>query len=190
MTASADTTRVLREEHEWILEVAGALQRILEAEAATGALDLDAAEKSVRFIRLFADACHHGKEEELLFPALEEVGMPRHAGPIAVMLEDHRRGREYAGQMARALADAREGDEVAVRSFVNAAYGYIQLIRSHILKENNVLFNMADEMVGAEACQRLCVAYDGVCAGRFEGCTKAELQALAKELTEAYPMES
>jgi len=34
-------------------------------------------EQMVEFIEIFADRCHHGKEEDLLFRALEEGGMPR-----------------------------------------------------------------------------------------------------------------
>jgi hemerythrin-like domain-containing protein len=184
---NGDTTRVLREEHGWILEVAGALERIVEAEALSGSLDTEAARKAVQFIRLFADACHHGKEEDLLFPALEEAGMSRAAGPIAVMLEEHRQGRAYARAMLGALDAIESGDETAARAFVDAAYGYVELIRGHIMKEDQVLFHMADQLVGAEACRRLCDAYDGVCTGEFEGCTKAQLQALAEELREAYP---
>ncbi len=37
--------------------------------------------KVVDFIRNFADRCHHGKEEDNLFPAMEKRGIPRQAGP-------------------------------------------------------------------------------------------------------------
>jgi len=43
-------------------------------------------EKLIRFFREFADKCHHGKEENHLFPSLEIRGIPREGGPIGVML--------------------------------------------------------------------------------------------------------
>ena len=43
----------------------------------------------VDFTKNFTDVCHHGKEENSLFPQLEKKGMPRNAGPIAVMLMEH-----------------------------------------------------------------------------------------------------
>ena len=47
----------------------------------------------VEFIRGFADRCHHGKEEEIFFPALEVAGIPKEGGPIGVMLGQHERMR-------------------------------------------------------------------------------------------------
>lgn len=176
-------TEGLREEHQWILKVSGALEEILNREADEG-LDLDAIEDCVTFIRLFADACHHGQEEDLLFPELEARGMPRDAGPLAVMLQEHQVGRSLASHMVRALPEAREGQADARDVLVNAARGYIQLIRGHINKEDNVLFNMADQVVTGSACEGLCAAYEEVCRRRFEGRSKDDLEALASRILE------
>ena len=64
--------------------------------------------------------------------------------------------------------------------------GFIELIRNHIFKENNILFNMADQMVDPSGCRKLCDAYSEVCRRRFEGRTKQELQSLAGRLRERY----
>ncbi len=178
-------TAGLRDEHRWILEVAGVLETILDREPDEG-LNLDAMDDCVSFIRLFADACHHGQEEDLLFPELQARGMPREAGPLAVMLQEHEMGRAYARQMAKSIPGARQGETEARRILVNAARGYIKLIRGHITKEDNVLFNMADQAVTGPACQKLCEAYDVVCQRRFEGMTKGELEELARGLIEKY----
>ncbi|MGD8319887.1 MAG: hemerythrin domain-containing protein [Gemmatimonadota bacterium] len=178
-------TRLLRDQHRNILRVAAVLERIVSDPE--GALDFDAVGDCVSFIRLYADALHHGKEEDLLFPELESLGMPHDAGPIAVMLQEHRQGRAYARAMADALEPARSGDHVARRQLVNAANGYVSLIRSHIMKEDNILFNMADQMIPEPACRSLCAAYDGVCQRRFDGCTVAELEAILGRLLEQYP---
>jgi hemerythrin-like domain-containing protein len=172
-------TRVLREEHQWILAVSDALESLLSAEPA---LDYEAVEQCVTFIRLFADACHHGKEEDLLFPALEACGLPHHAGPIAVMLHEHRLGREAVAIMREALPQARQGNAEARARLVGAGRGYIELIRNHIGKENHVLFDMADSMVLGERRTRLCAAYDGTCHHTFEECTKAQLEALGRDI--------
>jgi hemerythrin-like domain-containing protein len=47
----------------------------------------------VSFIRGFADAYHHGKEEDILFVAMVDHGFPRDVGPIPVMLREHDQGR-------------------------------------------------------------------------------------------------
>lgn len=180
--AQETATSRLREEHERILEVADALAALVRA-AEAGRWNLDAFADCVTFIRLFADACHHGKEEDLLFPELERAGMPRDQGPIAVMLYEHQQGRAYARHMAGALDGARAGDPQAQATLRNAAMGYVNLIRGHIHKEDNILFQMADQAVRGPACRSLCDAYGVVCARRFEGHSKAELEALAARIT-------
>jgi hemerythrin-like domain-containing protein len=183
-------TRVLRDEHRQILQVADALEWFLDPAAQGGAeddLDFDRIGLCIRFIRLFADACHHGKEEDLLFPALIDEGLPRDSGPIAVMLHEHRLGREFAVTMADAIDDARAGDDQARRRLVSAGLDYVGLIRGHILKEDNVLFNMADQLVAGPACTRLCEAYEGTQGRSFDGCSKAQLEELGREILSALP---
>jgi hemerythrin-like domain-containing protein len=182
-TAETATSR-LREEHQLILRVADAMQALLADAAGPDGLDFDTIADCVTFIRLFADACHHGKEEDLLFPELEAAGMPRHQGPIAVMLHEHLQGRAFARQMVDSLGPARAGDEPALSALESAARGYIDLIRGHILKEDRILFEMADQAVRGSACERLCGGYGAVCARRFEGHSKEELQALAGRISE------
>jgi hemerythrin-like domain-containing protein len=180
-------TRILRDQHRNILKVADVLEDVLGREPEPGAFDYDALEDCVAFIRLYADALHHGKEEDLLFPELEAVGMPRDAGPVAVMLHEHREGRAFAHAMAEAIPLARGGDVPAQRRLLNAGLGYVSLIRGHILKEDNILFNMADQMIGAPACRTLCAAYESVCARRFDGRSVGELEAILQRLLERYP---
>ncbi|MDT8340695.1 MAG: hemerythrin domain-containing protein [Longimicrobiales bacterium] len=179
-TNETGATEVLRDEHQWILAVADALERLLGAPPRE--MDFDAVERCVTFIRLFADACHHGKEEDLLFPALEACGLPRDSGPIAVMLHEHRLGREAAAAMARALPGARGGDADDHRRLAHAGRGYIDLIRGHIGKEDHVLFGMADQVVTGSRLTRLCAAYDGTCDHTFEGCSKTQLEALGRQI--------
>lgn len=185
MSPAAETaTSRLREEHQLILRVAGAMQALLgEAEGPDG-LDFDTIADCITFIRLFADACHHGKEEDLLFPELEAAGLPRNQGPIAVMLYEHKQGRALTKSMSDSLGSARQGDERALATLQNAARGYIELIRGHIMKEDRILFEMADQAVRGSACDRLCGGYGAVCARRFEGHSKEELQELAERISE------
>ena len=70
---------------------------------------------------------------------------------------------------------------------MHAGFGYIELIRGHILKEDNILFNMADQMIGASSCRSLCAAYEGVCQRQFEGCTVGQLEGILSQLRERYP---
>jgi len=187
MQGNDNPTRILRDQHKNILKVADVLDEVLAHEPQPGAFDYDAIADCIAFIRLYADALHHGKEEALLFPELEGLGMSREAGPIAVMLYEHEQGRAFVKAMSDALEPARTGDAQARARLVNAGHGYADLIRAHIIKEDNVLFDMADQMIDPPACRSLCEAYDGVCRRSFDGCTVAELEGILARLMERYP---
>jgi hemerythrin-like domain-containing protein len=103
--------------------------------------------EAVDFVRNFADRCHHGKEEENLFPRMQERGVPRDGGPLAVMLFEHDEGRAHVGAIAEAIDACEGGDSSAARAIAENARGYVQLLREHIMKEDNVLFPMADRLL-------------------------------------------
>ena len=142
-------TQVLMAEHDLILEALDALEKKVAAIRAGTAPDRAYFEKVVAFLREFADKCHHGKEENLLFKRMTERGFPAQSGPIAVMLSEHEAGRAYI----RGIADgaAKLGtDPAAANQIADNAHGYIELLRAHIGKENNVLFPMADRALAPE----------------------------------------
>ena len=105
--------------------------------------------QSVDFVRNFADRCHHAKEEENLFPRLEARGVPRQGGPIGVMLFEHDEGRAFVGAIAGAIDVYDRDGQAAAQAIAENARGYVDLLRAHIAKEDNVLFPMADRVLSA-----------------------------------------
>lgn len=95
------------------------------------------------FFAQFADKCHHAKEEDLFFPLLKERGIPEEGGPIGVMLHEHDIGRDCV----RRMREASEADEFDAAIFAFAAKEFVPLLRQHIFKENNVLFQMAGDVM-------------------------------------------
>lgn len=96
----------------------------------------------IDFSKNFIDVCHHNKEENSLFPALEKAGLPKNMGPIAVMLMDHERSREIAQRMETSAKQYLEsGNSKYLISDLNE---YVQHITEHLWKENNRLFMMAE----------------------------------------------
>src|SRR5574341_233962 len=142
-------TQVLKEEHALILEALEALERKIAQVERGAPVDRAYFEKAVEFLRTFADQCHHGKEEHLLFKTMVERGFPREAGPIAVMLHEHDVGRAFVRGIAEA-ATSPAADPAPVRRIIENGRGFIQLLRAHIEKENTILFPMADNVLGPE----------------------------------------
>ncbi len=115
-------------------------------------------EEMVEFFVVFADSCHHAKEERHLFPALEEAGVPREHGPIGVMLAEHDLGRKFIRTMKGALEHWQSG--TSRTDFITAAREYRRLLLLHIQKENNILFPMADMHLSTEKQEQMLQSFD------------------------------
>ncbi len=140
-------TGALIREHRAIsrlLDVLDALGRLADA----GEAPVDACEQALEFIRTYADALHHGKEEQLLFPAMEAAGLPTGTGPIAVMCDEHEQARDALVTMERALDAMGPGERAAGEAFARAAGAYTHLLREHIRTEDEVVFPMVEELLG------------------------------------------
>lgn len=150
-------TEALKYEHRIIERVLGALEKLTKS---SGSIRLDLWEKAIDFIRNFADKCHHLKEEGLLFPALEEHGIPREGGPVGMMLVEHEEGRGYVRGMAAALSLAKQNPEAAKTALAEHARAYLRLLREHIAKEDQILFEMTDAALTPEEQKKLLREFD------------------------------
>ena len=96
----------------------------------------------IDFSKNFTDVCHHGKEENSLFPALEKTGMPRQMGPIAKMLMEHEITRKIANSMEQSTKHYLEDGDSS--KLISDLQEYVDHVTQHIWKENNRLFMMAE----------------------------------------------
>lgn len=128
-----------RHDHDEILMALDILDKMIAAGDRATREDLF---NFVVFLKEFADAYHHTKEEAILFPALIEAGMQQPGGPVGVMLHEHEEGRQYIHEMERALADPPNYGKFAL-----AARKFTDLQRQHLQKENSVLFMVAERML-------------------------------------------
>jgi hemerythrin-like domain-containing protein len=157
-----EATKILMEEHRVIERAIAAIEvaaRRLDSDPSIRAgFFLDAAD----FIREFADGSHHRKEEGVLFPAMEVAGVPRKGGPIGVMLAEHEEGRRLTRRMRAAAEKLAAGDEAARDEVQRNALGYVNLLRQHILKEDSVLFPMADRVIQGQERAEVADAFERI----------------------------
>jgi hemerythrin-like domain-containing protein len=157
-----EATQILMEEHRVIERVLAALEtaasRLRSGEAISPAIFLQAAD----FIKGFADGCHHKKEEGVLFPAMQAVGVPGEGGPIGVMLAEHQEGRQLTGAMRAAAERLGAGELDAGAELARSALDYVALLRQHIAKEDNVLFPMAEQVLQGAAQREVSMAFERV----------------------------
>lgn len=144
----------------------------------------------IEFFRDYTDQCHHCKEEGQLFPCLERRGVPREGGPIGCMLREHQLGRAHVKEIDEAVGAADQGNEEAVRTVLEEGAAYLDLLRNHIIKEDNVLFEMADQLIQGADLAELTTAYGQAESAAGYINTLSRCHAIADELMKTYGISS
>jgi len=175
---------LLMGEHRHIERVLGALGDAIERARAGEGLSVSGFEAAVRFIRGFADGLHHLKEEDVLFAAMAEHGMPPDQGPLAVMLHEHQVGREHVTRMDGAVNALRSGLEVGVPPLLQGAQGYAELLALHIHKEDRILYPLSRQLLPAAAFEKIAARFakiDGAHSVPFAEATEQAVSALGSK---------
>ncbi len=86
-------------------------------------------EKIFDVLTNFVDKCHHGKEEEVLFPLIKETSV-KDADTVSLLLEEHENGRAFVRAMREAV---NKKDSTGT---IQNIRGYTMLLIQHIKKEN------------------------------------------------------
>lgn len=155
-------TEDLVAEHGGVLRMLAILEEVaarLEAGRRVPAEQLNA---MVEFLQVFADRCHHAKEEGVLFPAMEAAGIPRQGGPLGVMFAEHVTARAHVRALADSAAGAARGDRAAAATFAEHARAYAALLRAHIDKEDHVLYPMADRVLNEKKQDALAEEFEQI----------------------------
>jgi hemerythrin-like domain-containing protein len=177
---------MLTDEHRVIEQVLVCLGKIVERAEADRKLDGQSAREAVSFFRHFADRCHHAKEEDHLFPAMEARGFLRDAGPTGVMIHEHEQARYHVGKMDEHIEAASEGDAAAVQEFSRHARAYSNLLRNHIEKEDHCLYTMANQAFTDEDQQELLRAFERVEAEEIGAGVHEKYVSIANELADRF----
>lgn len=175
-------TRVLRREHQSIREALnfaeGVSVKIERGEQASP----EVLAKMMDFFRLFVDRCHHSKEEDILFPMLESRGVSTWGGPLGVMLMEHDRARGLIQEMSEAAEAYKADGEAAGKQWARAAWDYSGLMQEHFGKEEEVLFRMADSLLGPEEQSEVVASFEKLETEKLGPGKHKELEAMMKEL--------
>lgn len=118
-----------------------------EIEQAIGNKDVAAARAAFEHFRT-ATLAHFDGEEKTLFPSFETKTGIR-MGPTQVMRMEHAQMRSLLDDAQQALAD---GD---VDAYLGNAETLLIMTQQHNMKEENVLYPMCDEHLGAETPELL-----------------------------------
>lgn len=179
-------TQQLKDEHEGIKLMLNIMETISNDLEKGKELNINHYEKILEFIKGFADKCHHGKEEDILFPSLIEHGMSKEGGPIAVMLYEHQLGRSHIKDLSLAFEEFKKGNKQAINNIISSSTDYVELLRNHIEKENNVLFMMADRVLNETEQSNIFEAFEKLEDEKIGVGKHEEFHKLLKELRSIY----
>jgi hemerythrin-like domain-containing protein len=177
-------TQILRKEHDAILRMIEVSEQTAQQLDRGEDVPAEALSNLQEFFQIFADRCHHGKEEDLLFPLLEKKGLPAREGPVGVMLMEHEEGRTLVRGMAEAARAYASGNRAAGKQWAEAARKYATLLQQHIMKENEVLFVMAEQLLSDAEQQQLAKAFENLEIEKIGAGTHERLHAVMHKLVE------
>ncbi|WP_309492345.1 hemerythrin domain-containing protein [Candidatus Hecatella orcuttiae] len=143
-------------EHRYVLD------RLRALEASAASLDLGSVREILSEIQAYS-APHFRKEEEGLFPVLgryfekaaTSMGGPVRppGGPVQVMMAEHKSIRMIVELLEKAL---NRGEAAEVRG---KAQHLIDLLRSHIYREDHVLFKAASANLTSEEVEEVAARF-------------------------------
>jgi hemerythrin-like domain-containing protein len=175
-------TKNLEEDHVHILQLIRVMERIIGSENP----DISHLESIVDLIRNFADGLHHAKEENQFFPFLANRGFSISQGPVAVMVMEHVRGRDFVKGIADNISLYKGGNVAALGKIYSNMAGYAELLQNHIGKENNILFRMADNALSESDHKELLIKFGEAEKADLSGSSSEEYIKRIQQLASVY----
>ena len=128
-------------EHRLIERMIEVMRRALARSEKTKRINPKFVEVIVDFIRTYADQCHHGKEEDILFRDLNEKELtPEHKQIMNELIEEHRWGRKTTKKLVEANERYIQGEGETLSIIVDYMKSLIEFYPRHIGKEDKHFF--------------------------------------------------
>jgi len=131
----------LMQEHRLIERMIFQMKKELLTMKSTNRVNSKFIDVVIDFIWVYADRCHHGKEEGLLFRELGTKPMSsEHAGMMRELIDEHVYTRRTTGNLASAKDRYIKGDYDARNDVWKLLYDLVEFYPKHIEKEDKKFF--------------------------------------------------
>jgi hemerythrin-like domain-containing protein len=135
-------------EHRLIERMVGLMRQELERIRSNMAVDPEFAfvdpvfiDTAVDFLRVYADRCHHGKEEDILFAELAAKDLaPDLKKILDELTQEHVRAREYTKELVKAKENYLRQEPDAVNQILSYIDKLTAMYPKHITKEDQHFF--------------------------------------------------
>jgi hemerythrin-like domain-containing protein len=119
-------------------------------------VDTDYIDLATDFIRTYADRCHHGKEEDILFRDLANKDLDELTSAMMTeLIDDHRIARATTRRLVEANERYAKGDETALAEIDEAVGFLVGFYPVHIEKEDRHFFRPCLEYLSPEEQERM-----------------------------------
>lgn len=176
-----DPIQELSDEHRAVEQSLEIFERIVLRTEQKGEYDIEDLRRLIEFFSVFIDTCHHGKEETLLFPAIEDLGVSSEGGLIEVLRNEHAEGRRLVGQMRNELTA-----DVPDEEFLAHAQRYLKMLRDHIRKEDLNLFDFASARLSVRRKEELARGFEKIEAEEVGPGKHEEFHQMLEEIDRRY----
>src|SRR4030043_2035889 len=128
-------------EHRLIERMTRIVKELLAIIQAEKKEDPAQVERVIHFFKAYADACHHGKEENILFRELGRKNIsPEHRRMMEELVEDHKLGRKITMSLTEANQRYQKGEAAALSAVAEGLRSLIEFYPNHIRKEDRNFF--------------------------------------------------
>ena len=108
----------------------------------TGQADPDFIDTATGYMREFADSCHHGKEERILFTRLAEKPLaPELKKTMEDLIQEHVLMRKITNDLVRAKEKYLKNDPGGKAEIISGLNDIVQLYPAHMEKEDKHFFS-------------------------------------------------
>lgn len=140
----------------------------------------------VQYMDTFVNRCHHTKEEQLLFPALEEAGLEREGGPLEIMSAEHQLEGNFLAGLSDALARYANGDEQAGQVVAQYARDLSTLLTRDMEQEDQLIYPLAEQQLSQQQQDELAEGFDRIEREVLGPKKHQDYHAMAHSLAERY----
>ena len=134
--------RPLMAEHQTILHMMADIDRKLKLFRQAGQVDTRYVDAATDFIRTYADGCHHGKEEGILFRELGQKTLdPQPATLMSLLVQEHAWARKTTGRLVEANRAYAAGDTEQLQNVLGPLKHLADFYPGHITKEESRFFD-------------------------------------------------
>jgi hemerythrin-like domain-containing protein len=131
----------LMKEHRLIEKMLDIIDNKLRKIEKTNTIDTVFIDTAVDFIRTYADRTHHGKEEDILFTALEKKKMSSEDNTVMKeLIEEHKSARIVVRELREANGRYSAGPEREIDTIVQKLRWLKDFYPKHIIKEDKIFF--------------------------------------------------